>query len=54
VEFVTLSTLCDPHTGSTFVTVATNPDLEVVASERNFTQRKLLDDLTAAGAVLPQ
>ena len=52
---VALSTRCDPQTGSTLVSVATKPDLAVVASLRNLTQRKLEEERRGGeGAVVPQ
>ena len=52
---VALSTWCDPQTGSTLVSVATKPDLAVVASLRNLTQRKLEEERRGReGAVVPQ
>ena len=54
-DVVALRTWCDPQTGSTLVSMALKPDLAVVASLRNLTQRKLEEERSGReGAVVPQ
>ena len=46
--------ICDPQMGSTLVTVASNPGLSVVASEKNLTQRKFVVVVKGSGMEVPQ
>ena len=54
VALVTFKGWCDPQMGTTLATVAVNPGLLVVASEKNLTHMKLPEVVTAAGALEPQ